>query len=140
LGYAGWVVFAAVLLIGGRQMLTTAQVNVDTFIADQQRDKDAAAWAAEQVPAGATLYTFGLTLTLKHYTTLDVYEIFYETPETLAERWVRGREDYLLLNVWNIENQWAGRGPQFDYYWLRDTRGMVEMGRYGNYTLFRVQG
>jgi 4-amino-4-deoxy-L-arabinose transferase-like glycosyltransferase len=140
LTYAGWLVFVAVLLIGGRQMLLAAQTNIDTFIANQQRDKDAAAWAGEQVPAGATLYTFGLTLTLKHYTMLDVYEIYYETPETLEARWVRGRDDYLMLNVWNIENQWAGRGPQLDFHWLRDTRGLVEMGRYGNYTLYRIEG
>jgi hypothetical protein len=42
--------------------------------------------------------------------------------------------------VWNIENQWAGREPQIAFYWLRDVRGLVELGRYGKYTLYRVEG
>lgn len=140
LSYAVGVGVALLVLAGSGQTLATAQANIETFIANQQRDKEVAGWAAQEIPAGETVYTFGLTLTLKHYTTLDVYEIFYESPETLDERWMRGRADYLLLNVWNIENQWAGRGPQIVFHWLRNTRGLVELGRNGNYTLFRVEG
>jgi hypothetical protein len=117
-----------------------ARVTIDPFIANQQRDKDTARWAAEQLPEEGIVYTFGLTLTLKHYTNLNAAEIYYESPETLAERWQRGQDDYLLLNVWNIENQWAGREPQLAFHWLRDSRGLVELGRYGNFTLFRVEG
>jgi hypothetical protein len=87
-----------------------------------------------------TLYTFGLTLTLQHYTTLNVYELFYETPATLDARWAHGKDDYLLLNVGNIEQQWNGREVQTVYHWLRDVRGLVKLGQYGSYTLFRVQG
>lgn len=138
--YVSWFAFAAILILGGRETLATATQTIDTFVDNQQRDKETAEWAAEYVPERATLYTFGLTLTLKHYTTLNVHELYYESPETLVERWVRGQDDYLLLNVWNIENQWAGREPQIVFHWLRDRRGLVELGRYGNYTLFRVEG
>jgi 4-amino-4-deoxy-L-arabinose transferase-like glycosyltransferase len=136
----GLAVAALVVLLGARHTLVTAEAIVGTFITNQQRDKETAQWATGQVPAGATLYTFGLTLTLQHYTSLDVYEIYYETPDTLAARWQPGQDDYLLLNVWNIENQWAGREPQIAFHWLRDRRGLVELGRYGNYTLYRVEG
>jgi 4-amino-4-deoxy-L-arabinose transferase-like glycosyltransferase len=128
------------IVVGSAQTFITAQDNIQTSIANQQGDKAVARWAAQQIPADETVFTFGLTLTLKQYTTLDVYEIYYESPETLAERWSRGRDDYLLLNVWNIENQWAGREPQVAFHWLRDTRGLVELGRYGNYTLYKVEG
>lgn len=132
---------AVILVIyGAVQTLAIGPANVANFIANQQRDKDTTAWAAERVPAGATLYTFGLTLTLKHYTTLSVYELYYETPDTLAAKWQVGQDDYLLVNVWNIENQWAGRDPQTDFHWLRDQRGLIEVGKFGYYTLYRIRG
>ncbi len=128
------------IAIGLSQTLPIDRINVGNFITNQQRDKDTAAWAKERVPEGATLYTFGLTLTLKHYTTLNVYELYYETPDTLAEKWTIGRDDYLLINVSNIESQWNGRDPQKDFHWMRDIRGLVEIGKYGYYTLYRVKG
>jgi 4-amino-4-deoxy-L-arabinose transferase-like glycosyltransferase len=131
---------AVLLIIGASQMLPIDRTNVGNFIINQQRDKDTAAWAAQHVPDGATLYTFGRTRMLKHYTTLHVYELYYETPDTLAEKWNIGKDDYLLINVWNIENQWVGRDPQNDYHWLRDRRGLIELGKYGYFTLFKIKG
>lgn len=129
----------AILILGAGQMWNKANADVSTFITNQQRDKDAAKWADLKIPSGATLYTFGLTLTLKHYTDLQVYEIYYETPDSLAAKWNADQTDYLLLNVWNIENQWVGREPQIAYHWLRDMRGLRELGKYGYYTLYEVE-
>jgi hypothetical protein len=82
------------------------------------------------------VYTFGLTLTLQHYTPLHIREIFYETPQSLETEW--GCHDYLLLNLWNIEHQWAGQEPDTVYQWLRDKRGVLKIGQFGYYTLFRI--
>jgi hypothetical protein len=138
--YVGYVAAAILIVYGVSQSHQINRVNVSNFIANQQRDKDTAAWTAKHVPDGATLYTFGLTLTLQHYTTLKVFELFYETPDTLAEKWTIGKDDYLLINVQNIETQWTGRAPQADFHWLRDKRGLTELGRYGYFTLYRVKG
>jgi 4-amino-4-deoxy-L-arabinose transferase-like glycosyltransferase len=135
-----YVALFVLVILGVAQTLSTSTSLIDSFITKQQGDKEAAAWTAERVPPGATLYTFGLTLTLKHYTSLNVYDLFYETPETLAQKWTAGQEDYLLLNVWAIENQWAGLDPQRDYHWLRDARGLVRLGKDGYYTLYRIKG
>lgn len=135
-----WLVIFSVVIGGIGQTLAAGNSTINQFIKNQQRDKATAAWVAERVPEEAMLYTFGLTLTLKHYTTLDVYELYYETPATLAAKWRRGQEDYLLINVWNIEKQWKGREPQIDYHWLRDARGVEEIGKSGYYTLFRIGG
>ena len=113
---------------------------VANFINNQQRDKQVAAWVGENVPTGATIYTFGLTLTLQHYTTLDVRELYYETPQSLAQKWQHGHDEYLVLNVSNIETQWIGRDLQLNYHWLLYDRGMERLGKYGNYTLFRIRG
>jgi hypothetical protein len=133
-------VLAAILVVGIVQMWKSGQYLVNMFIANQQRDRQTAEWTAQYVPQNMTLYTFGLTLTLQHYTTLNVYELFYETPATLDARWAHGKDDYLLLNVGNIEQQWNEREVQTVYHWLRDVRGLVKLGQYGSYTLFRVQG
>jgi 4-amino-4-deoxy-L-arabinose transferase-like glycosyltransferase len=129
-----------ILLLGLWQMWGSANTLVTMFINNQQRDKLAAAWVGENVPASSTVYTFGLTLTLQHYTSLNVYELYYETPQTLAQKWQHGHEEYLVLNLWNIENQWVGRDPQLDYHWLRDQRGLEQLGKFGYYTLFKIRG
>lgn len=134
------VVVIFIVIIGLAHMGLRATGVISTFIANQQRDKLAARWAGAYIPADATVYTFGLTLTLKHYTALNVYELYYETPDTLAEKWQQGQADYLLINVWNIENQWAGRDPQADYHWLRNQRGLIRLGKYDNYTLYKIRG
>jgi hypothetical protein len=114
----------------------TSESIIGTFIHNQQQDKAIATWVNEQLPADATLYTFGLTLTLQHETPFTVYELYYETPESLAAK--SGQTDYLLLNLWVIENQWQGREPYIAYHWLEANRGLVHIERYGNYTLFRL--
>jgi hypothetical protein len=128
---------AAILLlwsIGG--MLKQGADTIRVFVANQERDKATANWVRNQLPPASSIYTFGLTLTLQHYTPLHVREIYYETPQTLAADW--GCNDYLLLNLWDIQHQWAGREPDTVYQWLRDHRGLTQMGQFGYYTLFRV--
>jgi 4-amino-4-deoxy-L-arabinose transferase-like glycosyltransferase len=131
------IAMAAICAVGLAMMISSGQQTIPVFLANQQRDKTATTWATEQLPATATVYTMGLTLTLQHYTDLDSRELYYETVESLRENASRG--DYLLINVWQIENQWNGREPQFAYHYLRDQRGLSEIGRNGNYTLFRIE-
>lgn len=126
------------LLVGIGMMLSTGITITHQFIVNQQGDKDAAAWAKGRIPSGASVYTFGLTLTLRHYTDLQVYELYYETPATLAEKYQPGKVDYVFVNVWNIENQWDGREPQMALHWLRDQRRLIRLGKIGNYVLYRT--
>ncbi|MBZ0277120.1 MAG: hypothetical protein K8I60_13300 [Anaerolineae bacterium] len=136
------VLIGAALLVGlgVGQMLHTAYPVVTTFITNQQADKAVVQWAAERIPAGATVYTFGLTLTLRHYSSFEVYEVYSETPETLAQKWQHGQVDYLLIDPWNINNQWAGREPQIAIQWLENERGLRQIGRYSHYILYRISG
>jgi hypothetical protein len=135
-----WLRFAliGVLIIGIGHTFKTSEAIIGTFIHNQQQDKAIATWVNEQLPADATLYTFGLTLTLQHETPFTVYELYYETPESLAAK--QGHTDYLLLNLWVIENQWQGREPYIAYHWLENNHSLIRIERYGNYTLFRMDG
>jgi 4-amino-4-deoxy-L-arabinose transferase-like glycosyltransferase len=135
-----YAALSALILFGVGHSLDVGTRTIRDFIAHQQEDKQVAVWAGERVPEGATVYTFGLTLTLQHYTSLNVHELFYETPTTLNQKWTPGQTDYLLLNVWNIEKQWVGLDPQLDYHWLRDIRGLIRLGKNGYYTLYRIKG
>jgi hypothetical protein len=110
----------------------------NSFVEHHQSEKAIVIWLDDKIPEDATLYTFGSTLTLDHYTYYSIIEIFYESPNTLNQRWFRGRADYLLLNIWQIENQWQGRDPQANYHWFRDERGLIEIGKFHNLTLFEA--
>lgn len=122
-------------------LLHTAITGYDyanAFIEKQSGDKAIVTWLEERIPEDATLYTFDITLTLKHYSSANIIELFYESPSSLNQRWFKGRDDYLLINVWQIENQWDGMIPQDNYHWFRDERGLQELGRFHNFTLFKV--
>jgi 4-amino-4-deoxy-L-arabinose transferase-like glycosyltransferase len=134
--------FALVLLMGAGSWQTYTVTNsfLSDFLKHQLQDRATAEWAAAQIPEGARVYCFGLTLTLEHYTTLEVIDLYHETPTTLDDGWVRGEADYLLVNVWSMNNQWIGREPQLAVQWLMDERGLVRIERYEYYTLYRVNG
>lgn len=142
--WRGWRLILPIALIVG--IVQTAQVSepiIRTFIDRQQQDRALVRAVDPHLPADASLYTFGLTLVFAHHTahnTLAVYEIYYETPDSLRAKWIPGQTDYLLLNVWVIENQWQERTPQTVYHWFRDVRGLTPVRRWGNYTLFQIKG
>jgi len=96
-------------------------------------------WARAQLPAGGTLITFGATLTFQHYTNDDVRELFYLAPPDLDAIIQQPKPAYLLLDVGNIERQWAGLRPQLDYHYLQEHPGLEIIGQRGAYVLFRVK-
>jgi hypothetical protein len=96
-------------------------------------------WARSYLPPNATLITFGATLTLQHYTDADVRELFYLAPPDLDAIAQQPRPAYLLLDVGNIESQWAGLRPQQDYSYLQEHPGLQVVGQRGQYTLFRLK-
>lgn len=137
-----WMLLIGCILLfifGFSQTLKTSDTIISTFIANQQRDKEIAIWVNEKLPTDATLYTFGLTLILQHETPFTIYDLYFETPGSLNAKWIAGQTDYVLVNGWVINNQWEGREPYIALYWLLDERGLLNIGQYGNYTLFRVQ-
>jgi hypothetical protein len=134
------ILIAALLGVGAAWMLGTGVVITHQFIQRNTRDQTVAAWVVQQLPEGATLYTFDITLTLQHRTGLTVYDLFYETPQSLRAKWQEGRDDFLLVNLWQLHNQWKDREPYNAVAWLQTYRGLVRMGQQGNYTLFKVLG
>ncbi|MFN8528110.1 MAG: hypothetical protein U0670_05825 [Anaerolineae bacterium] len=137
----GTASIVAMSLVG---MLGYGSLVIRSFVAAQESDKTAIAWAQSMIPADATIYTLGLTLPLRlTHPDGDVRELYYETQEMLETVRTRdqteGHTTYLLVNLWQITHQWAGRSPANAFEWLRLHRGLIEVGRQGNIILFQVQ-
>jgi hypothetical protein len=96
-------------------------------------------WTRSHLPTGGVLLTFGATLTLQHYTDYDVRELFYLTPPDLDLIAQQPQPVYLLLDVGNIESQWAGLLPQQDLRYLQEHPGLNIVGQRGTYVLFRLK-
>ncbi|MFN8378812.1 MAG: glycosyltransferase family 39 protein [Anaerolineae bacterium] len=133
---ARWALIAAVG-IGFGWMLTASAPPIEAFIARQQADRDAVMWAASRIPSNSRVYTSGLTLALRHTVHSSVHELYGLEPSDLAEEAETG--DYVLVNRWQIENQWAGTPMQDAIHGLETARGLTLVARYGNYTLYQVK-
>lgn len=127
-----WLVLGLALMLGG------ALRNIALFVGQMQGYVAAARWVAAQVPPDAQLLSFGLTATLDHYTSLPVQDLFSLPPERLAATSAPGATTFVFVDVASLEGQWAGRTPEQALRWLRAGPGLVEVGRWGSYTLFRV--
>jgi hypothetical protein len=118
--------------------LAWAGRNLRNFTAVNNTHIAAARWVEDNVPADATVITFGVTLTMQHRTELEISEIYHLTPETLHELVESQPHLYLFLDLENINSQWEGLSPQQNYLWLRENGRLTEIDRYPPYTLFEV--
>ncbi len=120
---AGYVVIGMLLMARGGWTLSRG------FVERKNADLSTVAWVEGQTLPQARLFTFGLTLTFQHESTLETYEIYALTSDDLARLLADGRPTYLLVDVPNVETQWQGRSPSVNYHWLRDQRGFFELGK-----------
>ncbi len=100
------------------------------------------AWVAAveaATPPGARLLTFQLTSTFAHYSRLETHELWALTEADFAALLAESTPTYLLIDVANVESQWAGRSPERNYHWLRDGPGLDPLGQFGAYQLFAVR-
>jgi hypothetical protein len=109
------------------------------FTTVNQAHISTAQWVAGQVPAGARVITFGLTLTMEHRTVLDVEEIYLLDEATLADLLATQLPTYLVLDLENIASQWIGKSPQLNYQWLQENTTLREIGRHPPFTLFNIE-
>ncbi|MBI3732994.1 MAG: glycosyltransferase family 39 protein [Chloroflexi bacterium] len=108
------------------------------FIERKDADLEVVRWAESRTPPDARLLAFSITLTFQHYSRLETRELYTLDPAQLAALTVERRPTFLLINVENVEQQWAGRSPSENTRWLRDGPGLAALGQFRDYTLFRV--
>lgn len=125
--------------IGLANTLSTALDLVTGFVGNKDRELATVRWVESAIPeANATIYGLDLTLTLQHYSSLKPVQIYYESPASMAARLPADRPAYALFNVDTTETQWQGKTPWLIYHWLLDQPGLMRIGSYGAYTLYRV--
>ena len=126
------------LLMGMVGGLSYSARVLNEFIARKEADLAVVRWVEAQIPDNARLLTFGLTLTFRHYSTLETLELFELAPAEMAELLREGDPVFLLIDVANVEEQWRGRAPEVNYRWLREGPGLEKLGAQHGYVLFRV--
>lgn len=125
----------ALSLVG---MLAWAYPMLDSFLTVQNRSKIIARQVEQTLPPQASLITFGLTLTVQHYTRLKTLEFFFLDQASLKTLTESSDSLYLLLDVPAIETQWRDKTPQINYQWLKENRNLIKIGEFPPYTLFKV--
>ena len=104
-------------------MLAASLSPITEFLGRQQADQETVRWASARIPAGVTVYANGLTYALRYATGRPVVELYGLAPEAVAADAERG--DMVLVNRWQIENQWAGTPMQEALHRLSETHGLT---------------
>lgn len=112
---------------------------LSAFLAIKSRELAAAHYLQSQIPPRATVLTFGLTLTLDHYTDLSAVDLSVQSPETLRVFACSAPPAYLFVETENLAAQWAGKTPEVNFHWLRDRARLTEAGRFDTWTLYGLQ-
>jgi hypothetical protein len=110
----------------------------ESFIARKNDTLRTMAWVEHQIEPDSLLFTFSITATFQQYSQLEVHDLFLLTPKDMSAMLARGEPAYLLADVVNVQQQWAGRSPARNKVWLEEHAGLTAMGKDGALTLFRV--
>jgi 4-amino-4-deoxy-L-arabinose transferase-like glycosyltransferase len=112
---------------------------VDGFVDRKDADLSLARWVQAQVPSTGELLTFGITLTVRHYTNVPTLDLFDITPTDVASLVATARPTYVLVDPASIEGQWLGQAPATNFLELRNWPGLEPLGAQGSYTLYRLK-
>ncbi len=127
-----WAVLGLVTMaIGGARL-------VRGFVDRKTDDLALVHWVETQTPSSARLFSFGPTLTLRHYASYPTIDLYDVTPADLAAVLATPAPTYVLVDEANLEQQWLGQAPYANFHWLQDSPGLVRVGDQGSYALFRV--
>ncbi len=132
--------FILLLAGGGLWMIAGGWTLTESFMARKQADLATVQWLEERSAPQAQLLTFGITLTVAHYSAIESHDLYNQTPAGVSALLQSSRPTYLLLDVPNIERQWAGHAPGENYRFLRDEYLMNHLGDRRAYSLFEIVG
>lgn len=111
---------------------------VQGFVDRKADDLALVHWVQAQTPPSARLFSFGPTLTFRHYASYPTTDLYDVTPADLALVLATPAPTYVVLDEANVEQQWLGQAPYTNFRWLADGPGLVLVGAQGSYALFRV--
>jgi hypothetical protein len=112
---------------------------VQGFVDRKADDLALVRWVQDQTQPGARLFSFGPTLTFRHYASYPTTDLYDVTPSDLASVLATPAPTYVLLDEASVGEQWLGQAPEKNFRWLEDGPGLVRLGSQGSYALFRVR-
>jgi len=95
-------------------------------------------WVETQTPPSARLFSFGPTLTFRHYASYQTIDLYDVTPADLAAELASPVPTFVLVDEASVDQQWFGQAPYANFQWLKSGPGLVRVGDQGSYALFRV--
>jgi len=132
IGMSVWVMLGLLsVAIGGVRL-------VQGFVDRKADDLALVHWVEAQTPPSARLFSFGPTLTFRHYTSYPTTDLYDVTPADLAAELATPAPTFVLLDEANVEQQWLGQAPYANFQWLKNGPGLVPIGQQGSYALYRV--
>jgi hypothetical protein len=111
---------------------------VGGFIDRKDDDLALVRWVEAETPPNARLFSFGPTLTFRHYGSLPTFDLFDLSPAEVSSILSTSAPTYLLLDEHSVEGQWLGQAPSINFHVLRDGPGLSQVGFQGSYKLYRV--
>lgn len=134
--YRRWAIACAVLGLLGS--LAWSARDVARFAEMKRAQLEAVRWAERSTPERATIVSFGLTQTLRHYTNRRVANLYLLEPDALAALTSEAAALYLLVDPVNLKDQWRGRSPASNLEWFETHATLAELGRRSPWILFEV--
>ncbi|HEX5416395.1 MAG TPA: hypothetical protein VFZ25_12070, partial [Chloroflexota bacterium] len=113
------------LAVGLGWMAASGAALTRGFVDRKDADLATVAWLTQRLPVNAVVFTFGFTLTLRHYGGVETVDMSATDPAAVADRLRRGQPTYLFVDEENLETQWRGQTPEVVYRSLRDGPGLA---------------
>ena len=112
---------------------------VEGFVDRKDEDLGLVRWVEAQSAPNARLFSFGPTLTIRHYTKLPTFDLFDLSAADVRSILATPAPTYVLLDERSVEDQWLDQPPSTNFHLLRDSAGLLRVGADGSYTLYRLE-
>lgn len=111
----------------------------DRFFGAQSDIKTMARHLDDLLPSDAVILSFEATLTLDHYTDVEVRELYSMDTEELKACTDHHNPVWVVANPERIDTQWRNLTPWHNLQWLRTHRRLTVVEEHGQWTVFSVQ-
>lgn len=96
-------------------------------------------WTEQRLPPRARLFTFGLTLTFRHYSAVEAIDLFEINGQEMLRRLATDAPSFVLVQPATMEGQWRDASPGANYRLLVESGGLTEIDARGGWHLFRIE-
>ncbi len=119
-------------------MLFFGSMYVNKFIEKKNADLETVQWIRNHVSPETKLIALEIAPTLRHYSSFDVVQLFYQDTSSLHNL-LKNNRGTLVLNERNMETQWRGHQVHQLFHWIKDHYKVDEIGKVNHYNISSIQ-